>query len=92
MRKSSGREWRPESIARLRALDQVALADANEVVVCSPALEASQGRFTPAPVPGPHGLTSGPLSPELKRFFKWISPSAAPSPLRKDDFQLRRFR
>jgi glycosyltransferase involved in cell wall biosynthesis len=30
-------------IARLRALDQVALADAAEVVVCSPALAASRG-------------------------------------------------
>lgn len=30
-------------IARLRRLDQVALADANEVVVCSPALAASRG-------------------------------------------------
>jgi teichuronic acid biosynthesis glycosyltransferase TuaH len=30
-------------IARLRRLDQLALADANEVVVCSPALAASRG-------------------------------------------------
>lgn len=34
----------PREIARLRALDAVALADADEVVVCSPALAASRGR------------------------------------------------
>jgi glycosyltransferase involved in cell wall biosynthesis len=34
----------PRKIARLRRLDAVALADAHEVVVCSPALVASRGR------------------------------------------------
>jgi teichuronic acid biosynthesis glycosyltransferase TuaH len=33
----------PREIARLRRLDELALADANEVVVCSPALAASRG-------------------------------------------------
>jgi glycosyltransferase involved in cell wall biosynthesis len=35
---------KPREVARLQALEEVALAHAHEVVVCSPALEASKGK------------------------------------------------
>jgi glycosyltransferase involved in cell wall biosynthesis len=66
----------PREIARLRRLDEIALAQANEVVVCSPALATSRGRERPVtlvpngvdvehfrrPRPRPHDLPPAPTA------------------------------